>query len=147
MTCNLPIHLTLPVTVALNCEKVMPSTGPEVTVTTCSLGVKARPALTSCNVIIGWKIPTTCIHTKCNFWWLRHVEAKYSNKKVVVRSKIQVHEFNHNWFDPNSISNSNVSFCVIRFLTSNKSSGISVKAETHFFSHLASFLHLAPRST
>ena len=53
MTCNLPIHLTLPVTVALNCEKVIPRTGPDVTVTTCSLGVNARPALTSCNVIMG----------------------------------------------------------------------------------------------
>ena len=30
----------------------------------------------------------------------------------------------------NSISNYNVSFCVIRFLSSYKSSGISVKAET-----------------
>lgn len=53
---NLPIHFTVPATVALNCENVMPRTGLFVTVTTCSLGVNAKPAETSCNVITGWNI-------------------------------------------------------------------------------------------
>lgn len=50
---NLPIHFTVPATVALNCENVMPRTGVFVTVTTCSLGVNAKPAETSCIVITG----------------------------------------------------------------------------------------------
>ena len=51
--CRLPVHFTVPVTVALNCENTIPRTGLDVTVTTCSLGVNARPAVTSGNVITG----------------------------------------------------------------------------------------------
>jgi len=47
------MHLAIPETVALNCENVIPRTGLDDTVTTCSFGVNANPAAPSCNVITG----------------------------------------------------------------------------------------------
>lgn len=51
---HLPMHLTVPVTVALNCENVTSRTGCAVTFTVCSLGTSAKPAEDSGNVITGW---------------------------------------------------------------------------------------------
>ena len=47
------MHLTVPVTVALNCENVTSRTGCVVTFTGCSLGTSAKPAVDSGNVITG----------------------------------------------------------------------------------------------
>ena len=47
------MHLTVPITVALNWENTMSRTGCVVTVTVRSLGASAKPALDSGNVITG----------------------------------------------------------------------------------------------